>query len=237
MDLKGNLCVVSGATEGIGRAIAFALGKAGAKVAICARTASAVEQTVAALRAASSDAIGHTCDVSDLAAVAAFAGFVEAERGDAAVLVNNAGIGRFAPLEELTLEDWDAVMGTNVRSLYLMTRAFLPGLVRAGGGAIVNIASLAGKNGIDGGTAYCASKHAVLGFSKSLMLEVRKRGIRVIAVCPGSVSTPFMDKQSRLRPNRDRVLQADDVAQAVIGALTLPDRAMLSELDLRPTNP
>lgn len=237
MDLKGNLCVVSGATEGIGRAIAFALGKAGAKVAICARTASAVEQTVAALRAAGSDAIGHTCDVSDLAAVAAFAGFVEAERGDAAVLVNNAGIGRFAPLEELTLEDWDAVMGTNVRSLYLMTRAFLPGLVRAGGGAIVNIASLAGKNGIDGGTAYCASKHAVLGFSKSLMLEVRKRGIRVIAVCPGSVSTPFMDKQSRLRPNRDRVLQADDVAQAVIGALTLPDRAMLSELDLRPTNP
>jgi short-subunit dehydrogenase len=77
----------------------------------------------------------------------------------------------------------------------------------------------------------------VLGFSKALMLEVRKRGIRVIAVCPGSVSTPFMDKQSRLRPNRDRVLQADDVAQAVVGALTLPDRAMLSELDLRPTNP
>lgn len=237
MDLSGRLCVVSGATEGIGRAIAFALGRAGAKVTICARTPAAVEKTVAELREAGIDAIGRPCDVADPAAVTEFAGFVGRERGNAAVLVNNAGIGRFAPLEELTLEDWDLVMGVNVRSLYLMTRAFLPGLAQTGAGAIVNIASLAGKNGIEGGTAYCASKHAVLGFSKALMLEVRKRGIRVIAVCPGSVSTPFMDKQSRLRPNRDRVLQADDVAQAVLGALTLPDRAMLSELDLRPTNP
>ena len=237
MDLSGKLCVVSGATEGIGRAIAFALGRSRAAVAICARTASAVEQTVAELRRAGVDAIGQACDVSDPAAVAAFAGFVDHERGNAAVLVNNAGIGRFGPIEQLTLEDWDLVMGVNVRSLYLMTRAFLPSLAQKSPGAIVNIASLAGKNGVEGGTAYCASKHAVLGFSKALMLEVRKRGIRVIAVCPGSVSTPFMDKQTRLRPNRDRVLQADDVAQAVLGALTLPDRAMLSELDLRPTNP
>lgn len=237
MDLTGKLCVVTGATEGIGRAIAFSLGRAGATVAICARTPATVERAVAELRAAGIDAIGRPCDVSDPAAVAEFAGFVGRERGDASVLVNNAGIGRFAPLEQLTLEDWDLVMGVNVRSLYLVTRAFLPGLVQAVAGAIVNIASLAGKNGIDGGTAYCASKHAVLGFSKALMLEVRKRGVRVIAVCPGSVVTPFMDKQSRLRPNRDRVLQADDVAQAVLGALTLPDRAMLSELDLRPTNP
>jgi 3-oxoacyl-[acyl-carrier protein] reductase len=237
MDLSARLCVITGATEGIGRAIAFSLGRAGAKVAICARTPAAVEKTVADLRAAGIDAIGRPCDVADPAAVAEFAGFVGHERGNAAVLVNNAGIGRFAPLEELTLDDWDLVMGTNVRSLYLVTRAFLPGLAQSGAGAIVNIASLAGKNGVDGGTAYCASKHAVLGFSKALMLEVRKRGIRVIAVCPGSVSTPFMDKQSRLRPNRDRVLQADDVARAVLGALSLPDRAMMSELDLRPTNP
>ena len=237
MDLSGRLCIVSGATEGIGRAIAFALGRSRAAVAICARTASAVEQTVAELREAGIDAIGRPCDVSDPGAVAALAGFVEQERGNAAVLVNNAGIGRFGPIEQLTPDDWDLVMGVNVRSLFLMTRAFLPGLVQTGAGTIVNIASLAGKNGIEGGTAYCASKHAVLGFSKALMLEVRKRGIRVIAVCPGSVSTPFMDKQTRLRPNRDRVLRADDVAQAVLGALTLPDRAMLSELDLRPTNP
>ena len=237
MRLTNRLAVVTGATEGIGRAIAVALGGAGAKLAICARTAPNVDATIAALRQAGLDAIGRPCDVADPAAVRAFADFVGRECGDAAVLVNNAGIGRFASFEALTLEDWDETIAVNLRSLYLVTRAFLPGLVRAGASSIVNIASLAGRNGFEGGTAYCASKHAVLGFSKALMLEVRKRGLRVIAICPGSVATPFMDKQDRMRPNRDRILTADDVAQAVVGALTLADRAMLSELDIRPTNP
>jgi 3-oxoacyl-[acyl-carrier protein] reductase len=229
--------VVTGGTEGIGHAIALAMGRAGARVAICARTASNVEATVAALRQAGIDAVGHPCDVSDPEAVQAFADFVGQERGDASVLVNNAGVGRMAPLESLTLEDWDQTMAVNLRSLYLVTRAFLPGLLRVAASSIVNIASLAGRNGFEGGTAYCASKHAVLGFSKALMLEVRKRGVRVIAVCPGSVSTPFMDKQDRPHPRRERVLQAEDVAQTVLATLTLPARAMVSELDIRPTNP
>jgi 3-oxoacyl-[acyl-carrier protein] reductase len=236
MNLSGVLCVVTGGTEGIGRSITVGLGRAGARIALCARTAARVEASVADLRAAGYDAIGQACDVGDEASVAQFAAFVVKERGDTSVLVNNAGIGRFAPLAELTLADWDLTMATNLRSLYLVTRAFLPAVERSHG-AIVNIASLAGKNGFEGGTAYCASKHAVLGFSKALMLEVRKQGVRVIAVCPGSVATPFMDKQTRMHPNRERVLHPDDVAQAVVAALTLPDRAMLSELDLRPTNP
>ena len=236
MELSGALAVVSGATEGIGRAIAFQLGHAGAKLAICARTESNVRSTVQELRAAGADAIGMSCDVADPGCVEAFAAFVTKQRGAPRVLVNNAGIGRFSPLEELSLDDWDATMGVNVRSLFLMSRAFLPGMKQSGG-TIVNIGSLAGRNGIEGGTAYCASKHAVLGFSKALMLEVRKHNVRVVAVCPGSVSTPFMDKQSRFRPNRDRVLVADDVAHTVVASLTLPDRAMVSELDLRPTNP
>jgi 3-oxoacyl-[acyl-carrier protein] reductase len=163
---------------------------------------------------------------------------VTRERGAPQVLVNNAGIGRFSPLVELSLEDWDETMGVNVRSLYLVTRAFLKGMLAAGTGTIVNIASLAGKNGIEGGTAYCASKHAVLGFSKSLMLEVRKHGLRVVAICPGSVATPFTEKQrDRMPHNRDRVLSADDVAHAVLATLTVSDRAMISELDIRPANP
>ena len=175
--------------------------------------------------------------VADPARVAEFAAFVRRERGPAAVLVNNAGIARFAALAELALEDWDAVIATNLRSLYLVTRAFLADIV-ANAGAIVNMASLAGRNGFAGGTAYCASKHAVLGFSKALMFEVRKHDVRVIALCPGSVATPFMDKQERAsRTPRERMLEAEDVAQTVVAALTLPGRAMVSELDIRPTNP
>ena len=237
MDLAGSLAVVTGATEGIGRAIAMTLGSAGARVAICARSETNVRRTVGDFCAAGVDAIGIPCDVSDPAAVERFATFVSRERGAPRVLVNNAGIGRFRPLEELSLDDWDAVMATNVRSLYLVTRAFLKDMKASGGATIVNVASLAGKNGLEGGTAYCASKHAVLGFSKALMLEVRKHNIRVVAICPGSVATPFMDKQDRLRPNRERVLTADDVAHAVLATVTIADRAMVSELDIRPTNP
>ena len=235
MNLKDQLAVVTGATEGIGRTIALALGRAGARVAICARTTSNVSRTVAELKAEGFDAIGASCDVADPASVQAFAAFVRKERGDPVILVNNAGIGIFAPLAQLSLEDWDQVMDTNVRSLYLVTRAFLGGITAAGG-VIVNIGSLAGRNALEGGTAYTASKHALLGFSKSLMLEVRKTGTRVIAICPGSVATNFNSRRGPLAAG-GRVLAPEDVAQAVLGAITLPSRAMISELDLRPTNP
>src|SRR4029077_7445851 len=160
MELPGSLAVITGATEGIGRATAFALGRAGARVAICARTAANVDATLQALRAEGIDAIGMPGDVSDPASVTAFATFVVRERGPPRVVVNNAGIGRFKPLSELSLEDWDRTMSVNVRSLYLVTRAFLKGMLDAGTGTVVNIASLAGKNGVEGGTAYAASKHA-----------------------------------------------------------------------------
>src|SRR6184192_1051069 len=233
MDLAGSLAVVTGATEGIGRATAQALGRAGSRVAICARTEANVHATVRDLKAEGIDCVGMPCDVSDPARVEAFAAFVTRERGVPQVLVNNAEIGRFRPLVELSLEDWDATMGVNVRSLYLVTRAFLKSMLDAGTGTIVNIASLAGKNGVEGGTAYCASKHAVLGFSKALMLEVRRHNVRVVAICPGSVDTGFRES----RANRTRVLTADDVAHAILASLTVSDRAMISEVDIRPTNP
>ena len=237
MDLAGSLAVVTGATAGIGRAIGLALGRAGARLAICARTEANVRATLGEFQAAGIDAIGMPCDVSDPACVEAFAAFVRKQRGAPKVLVNNAGIGRLKPLEELSLEEWDGIMGVNVRSLYLVTRAFLPDLKAAGGGTVVNVASLAGKNGVEGGTAYCASKHAVLGFSKALMLEVRKHNVRVVAVCPGSVDTAFGGRAERPRANRDRVLRPEDVAHAVLATLTVDDRAMISEVDIRPTNP
>ncbi len=234
----GVIAVVTGATEGIGRATAFALGRAGARVAICARNAKHVTSTVAALRDGGIDAAGAPCDVRDPDSVVVFGRYVRDQVGDPTILVNNAGIGRFAPLDEMSLDDWDDVQNTNVRSLFLVTREFLPAMKRAGRGDIVNVASLAGRNGFPGGTAYTASKHAVLGFSKSLLLEVRPQGVRVIAICPGSVDTPWMDKSGRAKPNRDKILHAEDIADTIVHALSLPaDRATISELDIRPANP
>jgi 3-oxoacyl-[acyl-carrier protein] reductase len=128
-------------------------------------------------------------------------------------------------------------MATNLRSLYVVTREVLPGMRKRGHGAVVNIASLAGRHGLAGGTAYSASKHAMLGFSRSLLLEVRKEGIRVVTICPGTVDTSMMRDQSMLTPAYDRVLRSEDVAATVVSALSLPERALVSELDLRPTNP
>ncbi len=110
-------------------------------------------------------------------------------------------------------------------------------MLQAGRGSIVNVVSLSGKSGVAEGAAYAASKHAVLGFSRSLMLEVRKQGVRVIAVCPGSVDTAFFDGDTPFNPNRASILHPSDVADAIVAALELPARALVSELDIRPANP
>jgi 3-oxoacyl-[acyl-carrier protein] reductase len=229
--------LITGATEGIGRATAFALGRAGYRVGVCARTDSKVRQLVEELRRAGIEAGGAPADVGQAEPTARMVETISKALGDIDVLVNNAGILIAKPFEELTLEDWDATMGTNVRSLYLVTRAVLPGMRSRKRGAIVNVASLAGRNGFAGGTAYTASKHAVLGFSRSLMLETRKDGIRVIAVCPGSVDTSLLHEQPMLKSEPSRILQPEDVAASILHALTLPERALVSELDIRPTNP
>jgi 3-oxoacyl-[acyl-carrier protein] reductase len=152
-------------------------------------------------------------------------------------LVNNAGVLIAKPFEELTLDDWERTMAINVRSLYLMTRAVLPGMRQRRRGTVVNVASLAGRNGFVGGTAYTASKHAVLGFSRSLMLEVRRDQVRVIAICPGSVDTSLLRDQPMLKSDPAKILRPEDVADTIVHAVALPDRALVSELDIRPTNP
>lgn len=228
---------VTGATEGIGRATAFALGRAGWAVGVCARTEPKVEALVAELRAEGIQAAGAPADVSEPAPVERAVARVTDALGEIGLLVNNAGRLIAKPFAELTLEDWDAVMATNVRSLYLVTRAVLPAMRRRREGTIVNVASLAGRNGFPGGTAYTASKHAVLGFARSLMLEVRKEGIRVVTICPGSVDTSLLHDQPMLKSDPQRILKAEDVAETILQAVSLPARALVSELDLRPTNP
>jgi 3-oxoacyl-[acyl-carrier protein] reductase len=237
MPIDGAVCVVTGATEGIGRAIAFALARRGGRLAVCARTGVKVEQLVAKLKKAGVDAAGGACDVSDENDVRTYTDFVRRELGPVDVLVNNAGLGYMRDVAEMGTAEFDETMAVNVRGVFLMTRAVLPDMMRRGSGHIVNVASLAGRNPVPGGAAYAASKHAVLGFSKSLMLEVRKHGIRVMAVCPGSVVTPFFDKSGMGLQHPDRKLQPEDVADVVVAALELPDRANASEIDIRPSNP
>ncbi len=228
---------VTGATQGIGRATAFALGRAGYRVGVCARTASQVDRLRDELREAGFDASGAAADVAEPEAVQRAVGRITSELGDIEVLINNAGVLIARPFEELSLEDWDTTMSTNLRGLFLVTQAVLPGMRLRGRGTVVNVASLSGRSGFVGGTAYAASKHGVLGFSRSLMLEVRKQNIRVVTVCPGSVDTGMLHDQAMLRPDPQRILQPEDVAETILHALGLPGRAMVSELDIRPTNP
>ena len=229
--------LVTGATEGIGRATALALGRAGYRVGLCARTTGRLDALATELRAAGIVVATAAADVGDPDQVAAAVRRTTDELGDIDVLVNNAGVLIARPVEELTLEDWDGTMRTNLRGLFLATRAVLPGMRRRRRGTIVNVASLAGRNGFAGGTAYAASKHGVLGFSRSLMLEVRKDGVRVIAVCPGSVDTGMLRDQPMLTSDPEKILRPEDVADTIVHALGLPERAMVSELDIRPTNP
>ena len=228
---------VTGATQGIGRATALALGRADYRVGVCARTAAKVEALIAELRGEGIEAAGAAADVADPEQVRRVVVHVAEQLGEIGVLVNNAGVLIARPFEELTLEDWDVTMATNLRGLYLVTRAVLPGMRRRREGTIVNVASLAGRNGFAGGTAYTASKHAVLGFGRSLMLELRKEGIRVITVCPGSVDTGLLRDQPMLPSKPERILRPEDVADTILHAVELPGRAMVSELDIRPTNP
>ncbi len=231
------IALVTGATQGIGRATALAFGRAGYRVGVCARTAAKVDELIAELRGEGIHTAGRAADVGNEADVRAAVRHVSDELGPIDTLINNAGILIAKPIEELTLADWDATMATNLRSLFLVTREVLPEMRRRRRGAIVNVASLAGRSGFAGGTAYTASKHAVLGFSRSLMLEVRRDNIRVIAVCPGSVATGMLRDQPMLKADPNKILLPEDVAATILQAVRLPERALVSEIDIRPTNP
>lgn len=237
MDLRDRVAVVTGGSTGIGRALAHALGASGCRVAICARTRPDLEEAARELGRAGVEALAVQADVSREAAVQELAERVEAEMGGPDLLVNNAGVARFGRVDELDPEDYDAVFGANVRGTFLCTRAFVPGMIERGDGVVVNVASLAGKNPFAGGSLYSGAKHAVRGMSKSMMLDLREHGIRVLTVFPGSVDTPFFDKQDHFEPDRDRIVAPETVAELVVEAVRLSDRGTVSEVEIRPVNP
>jgi 3-oxoacyl-[acyl-carrier protein] reductase len=229
--------VVTGASTGIGRAIAAGLAAAGCRLGICARREKPLSDAAEGLRSLGAQVLAIPTDVSREDEVRGFAAAVEEQLGSATILVNNAGIGRFGRFLELSAADFDHTFGVNVRGLFLCAQAFIPGMVAARDGVVVNIASLAGKNVFATGAVYVASKHAVLGMSKSMMLDLREHNVRVLAVCPGSVNTPFFDEQDHITPDAARILDPSDVAELVLTAIRLSDRATVSEVEIRPVDP
>ena len=216
--------VVTGASRGIGRAIAGRLAD-GWEVVAVARSGRELDSLRSEIEAAGGDCSTIELDVTDQAAVQhALEGI------DADVLVNNAGIGIMKPLLELTVEEWRAMVAVNMDALFYVTRALLPGMVERGKGHVINIGSLSGRGAFVGGTCYSATKHALVGFSESLMMEVRESGVRVSLVMPGSVDTSF----SSSRGDSSWKLRASDVADAVLFTLEQPDNALVSRVEVRP---
>lgn len=189
MNTHEQRAVVTGGGRGIGAAVARELAAAGASVVVAARSRDQIEAVAAELTDAGHDAWAVACDVTDPAAVEALRYHAEDKMGGVDVLVNNAGIAASAPLKAIDLEQWNRIFAVNVTGTFLCTQAFVPAMVERGWGRVVNVASVAGKAGAPYIAAYAASKHAVVGFTRSIAAEVATKGVTVNAVCPGYVET------------------------------------------------
>lgn len=235
--LRGRTALVTGAGSGIGAAIARAFDAEGMNVVLSGRRREKLEEVEASLEGAGVRTLVQPADVTSEEDVRnAIAQTVE-RFGAIDVMVNNAGVGLFKPIADLTVEEFDRVVDVDLRGVFLCTKFALERMYEAGGGAIVTISSIAGKNGFAGGSVYCAAKFGVMGLMESVFHEAREHDVRVITITPGSVDTPFFDDAHMTVPNRDRVLQPEDVASTVVHALMLPQRALIRELDIRPSNP
>ena len=238
--LEGQVAVVTGAGRGIGRAISVKLAALGAHTILCGRNRKMLEQTAAAIDHSGSSLSRHSgnasiieCDVTDLRSVESLADRVDRTFHRLDILVNNAGIpGPAGPLLQLTPDNWDGVLNTNLRGVFYCIRCLTPIMVKARTGHIINISSLAGKNALPNAAAYAASKWGLNGLTYSVAEELRPHNIRVSVVCPGSVHTEFSAHPGK---NEEKMLQATDVAHVVAMLVTQAPQSFASEVLLRPT--
>lgn len=229
--LNNRYALVTGGTRGIGRAIAERLLDEGASVAICGRTPESTLKAVRELRA-KGNAIGLGADVADPAQVAQLFRFLAENFPALDILINNAGVGVFHSVAELSIEDWRNVLETNLSGTFYCTREALPFFKRRGGGYIINISSLAGRNPFAGGAAYNASKFGLNGFSEALMLDHRYDNVRVSYIMPGSVATDF-----GMGGSDNWKIAPEDIAEIVVGLLRMPERTLVSRVEVRPSKP
>jgi NAD(P)-dependent dehydrogenase (short-subunit alcohol dehydrogenase family) len=232
--VKDQVCLVTGGTRGIGRAIARLLLLEGAAVAICGQRQDTVDLAVAELAAETAGKVkGKAADVKSYEEVGELFRFVDAEFGGLDVLVNNAGVGIFRHVRELSLDEWKRTMETNLYGAFYCSREALFRFATRSGGYIVNIGSMAGANAFAGGAAYNASKFGLTGFTEAMMQDVRSENVRVSYVMPGSVATGFGGHVD----GADWKIWPEDVAEIVHWLLKMPQRTLVSRVEVRPARP
>jgi len=232
MKLRGKVALVTGGSRGIGRAIAVALAREGAKVAFAGRSPDLVQETVHLVAEHSAPAVGILADVRKPDDVRRMVETVVAQLGPIDILVNNAGIARFAPILDATVEDWQAMLDVNLIGPLLCTQAVLPSMIERKRGWIINIASSSSVKGYADQSGYCASKHALLGFAKVLAIETRNHGVRVHCICPGGVDTEMAGLNPSFGDRAD-LMKPEEVAATVVFLASLDGVMMIDNVVLR----
>jgi 3-oxoacyl-[acyl-carrier protein] reductase len=225
--------LITGASRGIGRAAALALARGGWHLALAARGREALEAVAQEAREAGAEAIALPTDVADEAAVRAFVAAAAGQFGRIDALVNAAGYGRFAPIETSDSVDWHAMLAANLTGTYYCCKHVVPVMLAQGAGQIVNVLSIAARHPFPNSTAYCAAKFGAYGFTLALAAELRRRGLRVTALLPGSVDTPFWDPIPG-GPDRAQMLRPEHVAETIRTLLDQPPEMNTDELVLMP---
>jgi len=230
--LDGRVAIVTGGSRGIGLALTRGLVERGARVVASGRT----QRDLDAVSQHFGDAVATVRgDVADRALGDTLVRTATERFGGLDVLINNAGFGLFAPVAEMAVDDWDRLIATNLTGVFLCTRAAIPALRQRGGGWVINISSLAGKNSFAGGAAYCASKAGLNAFSEALMQELRHDNIRVSYVLPGSVATEFSGRATDA--GGEWRLLPEDIAEVIVDLLAHPARSLPSRVEIRPSRP
>ena len=231
--LQGSVALITGGSRGIGKAIVKRLASLGAAVSFCGRDEEKLRSAAAAMEGCGAKILAVRADVTKEKEIIELVAATEKQLGGISILVNNAGTGGggFGAIQEKTEAEWDLVMNTNLKSVFFVSRAVIPGMIARRGGDIINISSLAGKNTFSGGGIYCASKWGLMGLSGCMAEDLRAHGIRVSTICPGSVATDFTGRGPK---DPSKVLTADDVAHAVGMVAAQGSQSFISEVHLRP---
>ncbi|HET7101467.1 MAG TPA: SDR family oxidoreductase [Terriglobia bacterium] len=236
-ELRDKVAIVTGGTRGIGFSIARRLLAEGAKVFICGRNAEHLKAALKTLgKQFSANVDGIAAEMRRYEDCRKVVQGATEKFGGIDILVNNAGLGYFKPVDQLTPEEWDETIETNLSGVFYCCREAIPLLRKRGGGYIFNISSLAGTNPVAGGSAYNASKFGLNGFSEAMMQDVRHDGIRVSYIMPGSVDTDFGAAPGS-KPRASWKLTGDDIAKAVVDLYRFPKTALASRIEMRPSQP